>query len=29
MVILKIAEESLQGHLWIVDRQRIRIWPGE
>jgi len=29
MVILKIADESLQGHLWIVDRQRIRIWPSE
>jgi predicted nuclease of predicted toxin-antitoxin system len=29
VVIMKIPEESPQGHLWIVDRQRIRIWPGE
>ena len=29
MVILKILEESPRGHLWIVDRQRIRIWPRE
>ena len=28
-VIMKIPEESPQGHLWIVDRQRIRIWPRE
>ena len=29
MVILKIPDESLPGHLWIVDRQLIRIWPSE
>ena len=29
MVIMKTTEESPQGHLWVVDRQRIRIWPGE
>jgi predicted nuclease of predicted toxin-antitoxin system len=27
MVILKIREENPQGHLWIVDRHGIRIWP--
>ncbi|MBW2115852.1 MAG: DUF5615 family PIN-like protein [Deltaproteobacteria bacterium] len=27
MLILKISVESLQGHLWVVDHQRIRIWP--
>jgi hypothetical protein len=29
MVILKIPDESLPGHLWVVDRQQIRIWPSE
>lgn len=27
MVILKIREENPEGHLWIVDRKGIRIWP--
>ena len=27
MVILKIREEKPQGHLWIVGRYGIRIWP--
>jgi predicted nuclease of predicted toxin-antitoxin system len=21
--------EPLQGHLWVVDQHRVRIWPGE
>lgn len=27
IVILKIREEKPQGHLWIVGRNGIRIWP--
>jgi predicted nuclease of predicted toxin-antitoxin system len=23
-----LAREPLQGHLWIVDESRLRIWPG-
>ena len=27
ITILKIREEKPQAHLWIVDRNGIRIWP--
>ena len=29
MVILKINEENPEGHLWVVHRQGIRIWPSD
>ena len=27
MAIMKLVEENPKGHLWVVDRGGIRIWP--